>query len=219
MWPLRNREPVVAAPPISGRTLPDGFKPRDARHLTILLVARLVTPAGDALARVRNISNGGMMLETSLPLAIGEAVRLELRTLRAVEGLVVWTTPPRAGVRFDTPADVAQLLHAATPNGRVARAPRLATRCPVQLRHDGRTCRAMLLDLSQGGGHVRVPRPVAVGDPVTLSIPEIGARNAVVRWVRGDEAGLVFLDAIPFAALEPWFQNHLIRFAGQTPAE
>ena len=79
----------------------DALPAREQRHLTILLVARLVTGSGDALARVRNVSGGGMMLETSVPLAPGDAVRVELRSLQAVTGSVAWATPPRAGIQFD----------------------------------------------------------------------------------------------------------------------
>lgn len=208
----RSHQPDLPAPEAA---LPDCFVPRDPRHLTILLVARLVTEKGDALARIRNVSTGGMMLEASLPLAVGEAVRIELRTLQAVEGCVVWATPPRAGIQFNTAVDIVELLHPLLPKGRnarVARAPRLATRCTVQVCHQGHSRHALLLDLSQGGGRVQGLRGVAVGDPLSVTIPGLAARKAVVRWLRDDDAGFVFLEPIPFAELDPWLQNGSLRF-------
>jgi len=209
-----------SAPPALLGEGDDALPSREQRHLTILLVARLVTGTGDALARVRNVSGSGMMLETSVPLSPGDAVRVELRSLQAVTGTVAWATPPRAGIQFDAPVDLAQLLHSAgatRPNAPVARAPRLATRCPVQLCHQGRGHQALLLDLSQGGGHVQGLVGARTGDQLGIAIPGMPARKAVVRWVRGDDAGFVFLEPIPFAQLAPWLQDGALRFGGGGP--
>jgi hypothetical protein len=190
--------------------------PRDKRHVTILLVGRLITAAGDALARIRNVSAGGLMLEAGVPLVPGDKVRVELRTVQAVEGTIAWATAPRAGIRFDAPADVAQLLHPAAAAPAVTlppRPPRLATCCPVQLCHQGRSRYAVLADLSQGGGHVQELAGAVVGDQLGVAIPGMPTRRAVVRWVRGGDAGFIFLEPLPFVELAAWLQNRTLRFA------
>lgn len=215
MLPTRD-QPVCDATPIADTASPEGFAAREPRHLTILLVARLVTQGGDALARVRNISTGGMMLECSMALTAGEAVRIELRSARTVEGQVAWASPPHAGIAFDTPVDIVQLLHRVLPDERsplVARAPRLATCCTMQVCHAGRSRHAALLDLSQGGGRAQGLGGAVVGDQIGVGIPGLPARKAVVRWAREDDIGFVFLDPIPFAELDRWLQNPALRFA------
>ena len=129
--------PGVTSPGVE-QVPPGDFVERGARLVTILLVARLVTPAGDSLVRIRNLSSGGLMMETSLALAPGDAVRVELRNLQAIAGRVAWAKDARAGVQFDEPANVADLLHPPVAEGRttrVARAPRISTCCPVQVHH------------------------------------------------------------------------------------
>ena len=191
------------------------FAPRPARHVTILLSARLITEAGDWLARLRNVSQGGMLIETSLPLQPGEPVRVELRE-QAMTGRVVWAAHPRAGIQFDEVADLAGILAAPTirsRNGRFFRAPRLSARCLVQLRHHGRIRDAMLLDLSQKGGGLRVAHALGVDEPVTIVIPGTEARPAVVRWTSREKAGLVFLDLLPFGELDRWLQDDATRYS------
>jgi len=220
MLPATDQQLSLAAPPGFERVAPEGFVERSARLVTILLVARLVTPSGDALARIRNLSSGGLMLETSVALAPGDPVRIELRNLQSIAGHIAWAKNARAGIQFDEPVNVADLLHPAPARGRnarVARAPRLSTCCPVQVQHEGKPCRAMLLDLSQKGGQLRTARAMAVGDRITVTIPSMAPQRAVIRWTRDDIVGLVFLDTVPFAELDRWLLDDSVRFAGRDP--
>ena len=210
---------AIHAPASVEQAVPGDFVERGARLVTILLVARLVTPAGDTLARVRNLSSGGMLLETSVALATGDAVRVELRNLQALAGRVAWTRNGRAGIQFDAPANIADLLHPPAPRGRnarVPRAPRLSTCCPIQVQHGGRSCRTVLLDLSQKGGCFQAAGVMAVNDQVTVCMPGLPPQRGVVRWLRDDRTGIVFLDTIPFGELDRWLQNDAVRFAGRS---
>lgn len=192
---------------------------REERLVSLLLVARLVTERGDHLCRVRNISKGGLMLETRTRIAQGDRVRVELRKLQSAEGTVVWTREPRAGVQFVAPIDVPAFLEGHgtdVPATHRPRSPRLSAECPVRARVDGRGYAGMLVDISQTGGKIMLDRPIPAGETLELRIPGLEPRRAAVRWCRDDEVGISFLDALSFAELGLWLEDHSVRFAGRT---
>jgi hypothetical protein len=55
--------------------------------------------------RVRNLSEGGLMVEVAKPLPIGTLLTLEVRGLGEVRGSVAWYAEGRAGVALDRPID------------------------------------------------------------------------------------------------------------------
>ena len=55
--------------------------------------------------RVRNLSPGGMMVDTNAIFQEGLAVSAELRGLGAVRGKIAWIIEGRAGVSFDKKVD------------------------------------------------------------------------------------------------------------------
>jgi len=55
--------------------------------------------------RVRNLSEGGLMLEVAKPLPIGTVVTLQVRGLGEVRGNVAWYAEGRAGVALEMPID------------------------------------------------------------------------------------------------------------------
>ena len=64
---------------------------------------------GELTARVRNLSNGGMMIEIDAALDIelqpGEPLTAELRNIGRVKGEIAWAAGRRYGVRFDREID------------------------------------------------------------------------------------------------------------------
>ncbi|MFM7348243.1 MAG: PilZ domain-containing protein [Erythrobacter sp.] len=56
-------------------------------------------------ARVRNLSDGGMMGEGQLRVQRGNRVVIELRNIGAVNGTVAWVQDNRFGVAFDEEID------------------------------------------------------------------------------------------------------------------
>ena len=218
MMPETSPQPTRTPLPTSAEARQ--FVPREPRVVTILLVARLMTDAGDDLCRVRNISTEGMLLESRVPLTVGQHVRVELRSLMAVEGEIVWAKGPHAGLRFYQAADVGELLQSTVTGAGtyVPRAPRLSAGCAVHVRRDGRLGRAVLLDLSQHGCKLQLTEAVAPDDRITVSIPGLGPNRAVVRWTRDHEAGAVFLELISLTALELWLGDRVTRYAGSGTA-
>lgn len=179
---------------------------REARLTTILLIARLSTASRDDLCRVRNLSSGGMRIETLSPVATGERASVELKNGATVEGVVVWSKHPEIGLRFDEPVDVTELLKPPVRNAKahMPRSLRLTTRCPVTLRRDGHLLSGALQDISLGGARIALSGTVQLGDQVVLGIPGLDPRRAVVRWVKAGYAGLSFCEMIAFDDLSRW---------------
>lgn len=200
---------MTVSPPIAEVT---GMVPRGARVTTILLVGRVSTSNRDDLCRVRNISAGGMRLETLAPVTIGEHVDVELKNGVTMRSEVVWVGAAEAGLRFIAPLDIAQVLApperpARTTGARTMRSPRLSARCPVALRHDGRIASAILMDVSQGGAQLQATGTAKIGDQVVLFIPGLGSHRATIRWIRDKGIGVSFAEKLGFADLAQWLAS------------
>lgn len=74
-------------------------KNRDSLFLTATL--RLVEGNNEIEARVRNLSEGGMMAETPMRATQGAALEINLRNVGWVTGRVAWVAEGRMGVAFD----------------------------------------------------------------------------------------------------------------------
>lgn len=85
----------------------DGAHASRPPRTNLLLSATLETAAGAAPIRVRNLSEGGAMLEgADLPVP-GERLLLR-RTALSIAGTCAWANGSRCGVRFDRPISVQQ---------------------------------------------------------------------------------------------------------------
>lgn len=80
---------------------------RERNRDSLFLLGRLRVGDDQVLhdARIRNLSEGGLMAEFPHPVPVGEAVWLELRGVGEVTGQVAWCEAQRIGVAFDRPID------------------------------------------------------------------------------------------------------------------
>ncbi len=79
---------------------------RGRKRDSLFLAARLrIGDKPPTDIRVRNLSEGGLMIDNVPPMAIGTALVVELRNIGAVPGKVAWYTEGRAGVAFDATID------------------------------------------------------------------------------------------------------------------
>jgi hypothetical protein len=109
---------LFADRPYASSTDEDAHAPRPPRT-NLLLSAWIETGAGESAIRVRNLSEGGAMLEGAALPATGERLLLR-RTALAVAGTCMWRSGNRCGVRFDHPISVRQwasTMRAATSAG------------------------------------------------------------------------------------------------------
>lgn len=177
---------------------------RDTRLTTILLVGRIITRTGDHLCRVRNISADGMLVECDTPLSVDEPVTIELRNMNVVTAHVRWIKDGRIGIQFDASADVEDLLQQPAGTKLRPRAPRLGADCPIVIWHIGRNYSATLIDVSQTGCRLKVAEPFVAGADVRITIPDLPARRATLRWSSNGLAGFAFNEPLSFAELKAW---------------
>jgi len=182
---------------------------REARVATVMLVARLVSGQRDQLCRVRNISANGLKVNTAFPLAVGEEIRIELRNGRSVEGRIVWSSPPFAGMHFRETYNVEELLSSTPLDGttHISRLPRVRINHPVLIHAGPKMLGATIIDLSQGGAKLRLRAALSRGEQVSLSIQGLGPIKASVRWAEDDAAGVAFHETIPFDTLSKWLSE------------
>ncbi|MFW2829678.1 PilZ domain-containing protein [Sphingomonas sp. ID0503] len=82
------------------------LRKRGARDSMFLMATLRRDANGETLSvRVRNISNGGVLVECPNPFAREERVALELRGIGWVGGKVAWSAPGKFGVAFDIDID------------------------------------------------------------------------------------------------------------------
>ena len=183
---------------------PHQWAERDDRVRTILWIARLVTPRGEHLCRVRNVSSGGMLVESGGRVAVGERVQVELRNLHVLSGEVRWSRGDRMGVQFHAPADVSAISQMPPGERRLPRAPRLACDATILFWHEGRNFSAKLVDLSQSGCRLQFDRPLPVDAKVRITIPTLATRHAALRWQRDGHGGFAFTTMLSSEELYAW---------------
>lgn len=109
---------------------------RKGARSSLFLTASIAIPgmAAPVTVRVRNLSEGGMMIDGHVKLVRDTAVIVELRGIGEIEGRVAWTEAGRAGVAFAVEIDP-KLARAPAPAGMAAevnllKAPKIYDRRP-----------------------------------------------------------------------------------------
>ncbi|MBL8651916.1 MAG: PilZ domain-containing protein [Sphingopyxis sp.] len=174
------------------------------RYRTVWRIAK-VTRDGDAgLWRVRNMSDGGMMLAVEVPVTIGERLEIALSETIVISGRVAWCEAGKCGVAFDAAVDGNDVLKqlAAEQQSGDYRAPRLPVHTSAQLIMDGETSQIELADLSQSGAGFVHGGQFEVGKALELVLPGDIRRKAIVRWSRAGRGGLWLTEPLGRADLE-----------------
>ena len=179
----------------------------DQRHLSVFRVGKLITPAGQELCLVRNISSGGLMAHIYSPHEAGEHVAIELKAGSTVSGNIVWSRDKKIGVQFDDKVEVAEVL-APQPNedeaNHIARAPRLDVKRRGRLRVGAHYQLIEIQDISQGGTKFAPAGDTKTGDEVVLLLDGLPPLSGIIRWRHGEAAGITFKMSIPFEQLAQW---------------
>lgn len=179
------------------------------RHVKILRVGTLIVDGRRELCLIRNVSAGGLMAHVYSRLEPGEPVSVELKTRQPVSGHVIWVRESNAGIKFEAPIEIEELL--ANPpvldNGWRPRTPRVEIDRMATLRAGFRTYWVHARDISQSGIKVEADEPPEPGSEVVIDLEGLGALAGVVRWSRGTGCGISFNDVIPFAELVAWLKS------------
>lgn len=200
-------EPAYCSTAFSfGGVMPEpGDRRGEERQLTTLRVAKLVTPDGEELCLIRNISSGGVMAHVYSRRDEGERVAIEIRNDRSLSGTIRWKEGTNIGISFDERIDVAEVLAVqAAARGVRHRAPRLDRQCTATLRLAAQRCRVEVRNVSQGGAGIVADHPLLERDEVILTMDGFHPVPGIVRWVRGSEAGIEFDQPIRFTELIEW---------------
>jgi hypothetical protein len=182
---------------------------RQERFIRILRVGVLFFDGRRELCLIRNISSGGLMAHVYSTITPGEPVEVELKTNQRMKGRVAWVNGTDAGIAFDAPVDIVELL--ANPpvldNGWRPRKPRIEVDRPAMLRFGARTRWVRTRDISQSGIKVEVDQPIMAGTDVVLSLDGLSPIAGVLRWQDATIAGIEFNQLIPFADLIDWLKR------------
>jgi hypothetical protein len=167
---------------------------RAAQRFTLILRAgKLLTPSGEYLCVLRDVSSGGLRLRLFHPLALPPSVKIELTGGEQYQLDLAWQDGEQAGFRFaDGPVDPGRLLEEAGPFPKRSIRLRLHQPLEIALRGDGPAVQAQLHDISQFGAALSCDERLAIGQHFELDAPGLGQLAARVRWRRGGLYGLVF---------------------------
>lgn len=176
------------------------------RHLTLFRVGTIVLGKRRELCLVKNISAGGALIRAYCALAPGQRLKIELKEHHPVPGEVGWVRGTDAGITFDRPVDVVDLLKAAA-NGPRPRMPRVEVNGICFVREGAILHRALVRNISQGGLSVETANPLSNGGEVTVTLPGLPPQPATVRWNDGQRYGISFNTVLPLAGLVEWLQS------------
>ena len=180
---------------------------RDERWVTTFRAARIVNRQGqEQLGIVRNVSSGGMMIETHAKIAVGDRLWIEPRGCQPIWGSVRWSEAQRHGIAFDAQMQFESLLALTETetHSQVTRAPRVSVNLPARLCVAGSWYQVRLCDLSQSGAKLVTNLVLSDSEPVLLSIMGLRNVDAFVRWQREDRIGLLFAEPISITVLSAW---------------
>lgn len=179
------------------------------RHISVLRVGRVHWKGVDHLCVVRNLSMGGLMFECLHKPTIGQRVAVELRSDKDMTGIVRWTRDGSVGIEFDQRVNVEMILKEERSSLlRVRpRAPRFVRRGQIKLICGGETILGETVDISIGGLSCHTELPMKKGEPLVVSLENVGATNAEVRWEKGDVVGIRFEKPLPWRAFQLWLER------------
>ncbi len=86
-----------------------GHKATREQRLRVLRNARMAVGNGTHIVRIRNLSNGGAMIEGPNWLTPGTKINLEVTDGMTVSGEVKWMDDGRIGIGFDYPIDISRI--------------------------------------------------------------------------------------------------------------
>jgi hypothetical protein len=164
-------------------------------------------PAGELVAKLRNIAPLGLMAEADAELAPGMRVAALLGGGQAT-GTIRWVRGKAFGVKFDRALSFDLVRSAGAggrPEPRAVRAPRLETRRPAIITCGAAERSGTVQNVSKTGLMVETHLPLLPGQTVRVTAEGWPSMAGQVRWCRNGGAGVLFstpltqaqLDALP----------------------
>lgn len=176
------------------------------RHMTLYRVGSIMVDDRRELCLIKNISAGGMMIRAYCTLHEGASISVELKNGQLIGGKVGWLREHTAGIAFDQPIDVIDIL-SASMNGPRPRMPRIEIDGSATIREGANTLRVAVCDISQGGLKIRCETVLPIGADVVVSLPGLSALQGVTRWAEHGYTGITFNRLLPLTELVSWLQG------------
>ncbi len=173
------------------------------RLRTVYRVARVTAGGDQGLAKVRNLSDDGVMLSLSLPACPGTPIAIELSEDCALQGTVVWQDGDDCGVKLRDPIDSAQTLKRLYQERYAGtyRPLRLSFGKTVPITCKDSTQFVRLRDISQTGMKIVHGGGFTAGLPVKILLGGDLERRGIVRWSRDGTAGIWLTENLSIADL------------------
>lgn len=182
----------------------------DERLLAILPVAKVLADEWQDLCRIRNITAGGLMAETTSYHEAGVPLLVELNSNQRIRGNLVWTRDTIIGIKFDQNIDIREILANRRPRiGFRPRPARLDIQCSATIKIEGLYHQVEVQDISLGGIKVRLRDRECVGKDVLVTVESLRPIKGTIRWYREGMAGIVFQQALTFEEVAEWLGKRI----------
>lgn len=189
------------APPMPGPDRRDG-----ERIMTLYRVGSILVEDRRELCLIKNISAGGMMIRLYCAVAEETPVTVELKSGQPISGRISWKRDHHAGITFDEPIDVIDIL-STTMQGPRPRMPRIEAACHGTVREGANVYRVKVCDISQGGVKIRCEAVLPQSSEVIISLPDMEPQRGIACWSDGGFAGVTFNRLLPLGELVSWLQR------------
>ncbi|MDP9424159.1 MAG: PilZ domain-containing protein [Pseudomonadota bacterium] len=176
------------------------------RVMTLYRVGSILVEDRRELCLIKNISGGGMMIRLYCSICDGTPVTVELKSGQPISGRISWTRDQNAGIAFDRPIDVIDILSTAMDGPR-PRMPRIETSCHATLREGANVVRVQACDISQGGLKVRTATMFQQGAEVIVTLPGLEPQRGIACWSDNGYAGITFNRLLPLGELVAWLHE------------
>ena len=175
------------------------------RHMTLYRVGSILVEQRRELCLIKNISAGGMMIRLYCSIAENTPVTVELKSGQPISGRISWTCDHHAGIEFDEPVDVIDIL-SSTMDGPRPRMPRIETDCFANVREGANTFRVRARDISQGGVKIQCETLLPQGADVIVTLPGLPPLPGITCWIDDGFTGITFNRLLPLGELVAWLQ-------------
>jgi hypothetical protein len=147
-----------------------------------------------------------MSIRAYCALAVGMPVVIELKSGMSVPGTVAWTDDDTAGVEFDRPVDVLDVLSSADA-GPKPRMPRIEIDCYATVRDGASLHRLRVCDVSQGGVKLAGELSADCAMDLAVTLPGLPPQAASLRWRTEGHVGLTFNRLLALPELVAWLRS------------
>lgn len=160
------------------------------RFALLMRSAKLVSPAGEFLCIIRDISETGVKLRLFHEFPADQPLALESGDGTRIAAECVWQRNGEAGFRFIEPIDVMRFIAEAGPYPK--RPVRLRVYHEAIVVSQGIEIPVILRNLSREGARIDTDHRLALSEKLRIVSPALPELNATVCWRRQPAYGVVF---------------------------